>query len=148
MGNGGSIKTYNCPNNYDNNKFLQIVKLFEKIDKNKNDILELNEIKEISCKDINNKIIILEKELDNEKRNLDNEIKRLNDKMNEKITELKKQKLNKEKTIKKKLEKYRNMNDEEKCKALIEKISFDKKEIDFWKFYTYMKDKTNEINNL
>lgn len=108
----------------------------------------MNEIKEISCKDINNKIIILEKELDNEKRNLDNEIKRLNDKMNEKITELKKQKLNKEKTIKKKLEKYRNMNDEEKCKALIEKISFDKKEIDFWKFYTYMKDKTNEINNL
>ena len=40
------------------------------------------------------------------------------------------------------------MNDEEKCKALIEKISFDKKEIDFWKFFTYMKDKTNEINNL
>ena len=73
---GGGItkketKIIECPDNYDRIKFDKILKLFNKLDKNKNNVLELDEMKLISEKHINNRIKLLENKIESEKRILE-----------------------------------------------------------------------------
>ena len=162
MGTGSSvvnISKLECPNNYDKDKFQIILSLFEKLDKNDDLILELNELKEISNKHINNRILLLEKEQDKEKKQTKTAIEVLEFNKQKHINELELSFISKKKKYNKKLEnrlnninknllKYRNMNDINKSKAFINVVSYNNKNIDFWKFFTYMKDKIHDIRNL
>ena len=40
------------------------------------------------------------------------------------------------------------MDDDSKCISFINLVSYDNKKLDFWRLFTYMKDKTNEIEDL
>ena len=148
MGSSASVNNLNCPANYDNERFNIIIKLFEKIDKNNNLILEMDEIKKISELHISNKIKFLENESKRENENIKNEINKILKKLNDKIKELKKSNEHRQKIIKSNLEKYKNMDNESKCRSFLNSVSYDNKKLDFWRFFTYMKDKTNEIEDL
>ena len=69
MGSSVSVNNLKCPSNYDKERFNIIIKLFEKIDKNNNLILEMEEIKKISELHISNKIDFLENESKRENKN-------------------------------------------------------------------------------
>ena len=148
MGSGVSTNNIECPSNYNKDKFNIILNLFRKLDKNNDNILEMDEIKKISKQHIENRKKLLDNESKRENKNTNDEIERLKLRMQEKIDELNKENTHRQKIINKNLIKYRNMGENEKCLALIEMISYDKTNIDFWKFFTYMKDKTNDIDNL
>ena len=161
---GGGItkketKIIECPDNYDRKKFEKILKLFNKLDKNKNNILELNEMKLISEKHINNRIKLLENRIESEKRILELKINTLKSEKDKKIDNIKldfcfkknnleKDNKNIENEINNKIIILENLDDTDKCKRLIEKISYNKSKIDFWKFFTYMKERTDDIENI
>mgnify|MGYP004000887239 CR=1 FL=1 len=149
MGTGSSvvnISKLECPNNYDKDKFQIILSLFEKLDKNDDLILELNELKEISNKHINNRILLLEKEQDKEKKQTKTTIEVLEFNKQKHINELELSFISKKKDYEKKLE--NRLNNINKSKAFINVVSYNNKNIDFWKFFTYMKDKIHDIRNL
>ena len=53
MGSGASSKRM-CPDNYDNNKFSKIIKLFDKLDNNGDNVVESSELDKISKLHIQN----------------------------------------------------------------------------------------------
>ena len=160
MGGGVSKRNiYICPNNYDTEKFNIILNLYYKLDKNNNSILEIDEIKELSNLHVRDRISLLERERESEKNNALVEIKSIKTKQLNKILEIKStddKKIRditnrtnyKLSSIDKKLKTYSEMNDEEKCNKLIENISYDKKSVDFWKFFLHIKDKTSDVESL
>ncbi len=148
MGSSVSVNNLKCPSNYDKERFNIIIKLFEKIDKNNNLILEMEEIKKISELHISNKIDFLENESKRENKKFEKEITEIKKKLNDKIEELNKSNEHKQKIIKSNLEKYKSMDDDSKCISFINLVSYDNKKLDFWRLFTYMKDKTNEIEDL
>ncbi len=148
MGSGISTNNIECPANYNKDKFNIILNLFRKLDKNNDSILEIDEVKEISKQHIENRIKLLDNESKRENKNTNDEIKKLKLRMQEKIDELNISNEHRQKIIKLNLDKYVDMGEIERCLALMDMISYDKRNIDFWKFFTYMKDKTNDIENL
>ena len=158
MGSGASSKRM-CPDNYDNNKFSKIIKLFDQLDNNGDNVVESSELDKISKLHIQNQIT----ELENKKKL---EIIR-RDKVDEFIfNETNK----KQKEIQKEMWDSKAKNDcfsnielmgfnmeigwlnklkkEERERMFLKKISNEKGYIDFWKFFQYMKNRTHDIKNI
>lgn len=162
MGSGitkKEVKKIECPDNYDRIKFEKILKLFNRLDKNNNNILELDEMKLISEKHNNNRIKLLENRIESEKRILELKINTLKSEKDKKIDNIKldfcfkknnieRDNKNIESEINKKIIILGNLDDKEKCKRLMDKISYNQNKINFWKFFTYMKERTDDIENI
>jgi hypothetical protein len=162
MGSGITKKEVNkieCPDNYDTIRFDKILKLFKILDKNKNNILELDEMILISEKHINNRKKLLENRIESENRILELKINTLQSEKDKKIDNIKldfyfkknnleRENKNIENKINKKILILETLDDKEKCKRLMDKISYNKNKIDFWKFFTYMKERTDDIENI
>ena len=139
--------------------FDKILKLFKILDKNKNNILELDEMILISEKHINNRKKLLENRIESENRILELKINTLQSEKDKKIDNIKldfyfkknnleRENKNIENKINKKILILETLDDKEKCKRLMDKISYNKNKIDFWKFFTYMKERTDDIENI
>jgi hypothetical protein len=160
MGSGQSVvQKLECPKDYDEEKFSQILRLYDRLDKNGDHVVEQDELKEIAELHISNRIILLNKEKKGEeeqkeititaaKFKQDQKIKEIKSKTKNKIEEAKQLLETRKQKIDKTIEKIQQLSDDEKNKAFLRVVSYDNKHIDFWKFFTYMKDKTNDIPNI
>ena len=160
MGSGQSVvQKLECPKDYDEEKFSQILRLYDRLDKNGDHVVEQDELKEIAELHISNRIMLLNKEKKGEEEQKEITIFAAKFKQDQKIKEIKSKTKNKieeanqlletrKQKIDKTIEKFQQLSDDEKNKAFLRVVSYDNKHIDFWKFFTYMKDKTNDIPNI
>jgi hypothetical protein len=158
MGSGAS-KQLKCPKEYDDGKFKVILQLYDKLDKDGDHVVETDEIKEISKLHIDNKIRSLQKDIlkeahvyeqnilqiefqKNQKIKLAEEEAKLNIQSEKENNELRKSQLNE------KIQNYSNLSEEERCKKFMTAVTDSNKHIEFWKFFEYMKNKTDDIKNI
>ena len=158
MGSGAS-KQLKCPDKYDDEKFKLILQLYDKLDKDGDHVVETDEIKEISKLHIQNKIRVLEKDILKNKQTLEQKKSQIEF---EKLQQIKKAEENakininseielntsKNKQLTNKIEIYSNLSEEERCKKFMEAVTDSDKHIEFWKFFEYMKNKTEDIKNI
>ena len=156
MGSGASKLI--CPKDYDAKKFNMILKLYDRLDSNGDQIIENSELKDIANLHIENikKFIIndsLQKKLDYEQKIIDAN-KMYNYQMNEmeinfkrKLGIIQNQKCSSIYNSNQKLKTLDGMNADDKCNTFLKVVS-NKKHIDFWKFFEYMQDKTGDIKNI
>lgn len=158
MGSGASTRR-KCPANYDEEKFSKILTLFDQLDKNGDNVVVSTELDEISKLHVKNQVEAIER-----KKKL--EIIRKN-KVDLFLIEDTKKKLEE---IRKDMEASKVKNDsfsnnvilgynmeigwfnrltqKERANLFLKKVSDNKDHIDFWKFFEYMKNKTQDIKNI
>jgi hypothetical protein len=161
MGSGSSVtnKNIECPENYNSDDFNIILELFKKLDINNNDILELEELKVLSNNHIKNRIKLLNSEkvrqieinrinIDTLKQKKELKIKELNDSFNSKKNNHNSNLSINLKRLDINIKNLEQMGEEEKGKRFVNIISYNKKDIDFWRFFLYMKNKIEDIKTL
>ena len=158
MGSGVS-KQLKCPNGYNKDKFQIILQLYDKLDKDGDHVVETEEIKEISKLHIDNKIRNLQKDILIEDQILQQKITKINFEKSQKIKNAEEDsKLNivseniyyknKKIQLNEKIQTYSNFSEEERCNKFIYAVTDSNKNIEFWKFFEYMKTKTDDIKNI
>lgn len=158
MGSGAS-KQLVCPKNYEEDKFKIILQLYDKLDKDGDHVVETNEIKEISKLHIDNKIKCLKRDLVKEdqllKQTLENikfkktqEIKQAEDNAIINIDYETKNTTSKKEQLNSKIQNYSNLSENDRCKKFMEAVTDSDSHIEFWKFFDYMKNKTDDIKNI
>ena len=158
MGSSASTKLV-CPKDYDNEKFKTILELFDKLDKNGDRVVESNELKEIANLHVKNRIRLLNESKNTSTENLklkiaDLESKKLQTiaKINREIA-MEKRKVNSEHTqfmqnTVAKIQSYEKLDEKEKAEKFLGVVSDKNNHIEFWKFFDYMKNKTDDIQNI
>ncbi len=158
MGSASS-KRLVCPDGYDNKQFGMILKLYDHLDSNGDQVIETLELKDIAELHIKNKKTELTKkqqqytkdyeydiqqeQLRYEKNKVDISI--IHERNIEKINN---SNISKDISIKNEIEKLDKMCENEKCQTFLNVVSADGKHIEFWKFFEYMKNKTGDIKNI
>jgi hypothetical protein len=158
MGSSASIKL-KCPKDYDKDNFAMILKLYDHLDYNGDQVIETLELKDIAKLHIKNK----QTELSNLRKS---ELQYYNYKLEKAKLKNEKEKadlmLNYEKTIEKinnsniindvtlvnKIKDLENMDVEKQCQTFLNVVSSDGKHIEFWKFFDYMQNRTYDIKNI
>ena len=158
MGSSASTKL-TCPKDYDNNKFNMILKLYDRLDSNGDQVIETLELKDIAKLHINNRKTEINKLKEKEVKDYEYNLNQERLKLEKDIEDLK---LNHEKNIEKinnshicrdvslinQINKLENMDEATQCQTFLNVVSNDGKHIEFWKFFDYMKTRTNDIKNI
>ena len=158
MGSGSS-KQLKCPEGYENEKFKVILQLYDKLDKDGDHVVETDEIKEISKLHISNKIRALQKDIIKEGQILQQTLLEIEFQKTQKIkraeeeAKLNTQNENSDNEMRKvqlnvKIQTYSNLSEEDRCKKFMNAVTDSNKNIEFWKFFEYMKNKTDDIKNI
>ena len=148
-----------CPSNYNKEKFNKILILYDKLDKNGDHVVVNNELKEISNLHFNNKILFFDQKKKKIIGDFNADINRLNLLKKQQVASLELDyeyniKLinnKKDKNLnfcKNTIERYKSLSIIEKSNKFMEVISDNKGYVDFWKFFEYLKDKTDDIDNI
>jgi hypothetical protein len=160
MGSGiscsGALK---CPKDFDNKKFSKIRMLFDKLDSNGDRLVDSSELTQISNLHVENNVRELERKkqlsllrkqridlfLDEDSKNKLEEIQKDSDE-----SKLRNVIFTNNKIIGYNMEinYYKKLSKEEKQKIFLKKVTNNKGHIVFWKFFEYMKSKTNDIENI
>ena len=157
MGSGSSRLT--CPKDYDEGKFKQILLLYDRLDKNGDhtvDETELDGISGLHVKNQLNKLENMKKPLVNEKHqsivkmeaDLKIKIKELRDNINIMKEQLNNNTKHKLEIIENDIKNLKNITEEERNKKFKNAITDKKNQIEFWKFFEYMKTRTDDIPNI
>jgi hypothetical protein len=158
MGSSASIKL-KCPKDYDKDNFAMILKLYDHLDRNGDQVIETMELKDIANLHINNNITEISnlkiKENDDYKYKLEKaklkyeknkaDLKLLHEETIEKITNS--HKINDDGIVAK-INNLNNLTKEQKCLTFLKVVSCDGIHIEFWKFFEYMKNRTGDIKNI
>ena len=158
MGSSASIQL-KCPDDYDKTKFDKILKLYDKLDSNGDHIVETDELKEISELHIQNKIRAFQRK---EKVIEDNtnialskaefvkqqKIKQINSEYESEVVNINEMKVINLKKCQEAKDKYNSLPEEQKSKEFIKAVGDKSGHIEFWKFFEYMKNKTDDIVNI
>ena len=158
MGSGGSVlkkEKIICPNNYNEEKFYKILNLYEKIQDNEVENNELFDISNNYVDDLLQKlekekvktILIHQKKLLLHKLNLDHKMRILQNEYTTNMEETNKMLSKNTNSLEKRILKLETCTNEEKKKLFLGNI-MKNNEIDFEKFFDYMKDKTEAIENI
>lgn len=158
MGSGASSKRV-CPSDYDDDKFSKIIKLFDQLDNNGDNIVESSELDDISKLHVKNQITELENKKNSEisRRNKVNEfiINEAKKKQNEIQKEMFDSKFkndcfsnNQILVFNMEIEWLKRLGKEKREILFLKKVSNKKGYIDFWKFFEYMKNRTHDIKNI
>ena len=157
MGSGSS--QLKCPHDYENEKFQKILTLYDRLDSNGDHVVQTDELNKIADLHVRNKIRKLKENIEN----IDNETKRKNKALDQetayKIAELNSQLIHqqtrnlaeKEDLVKftnSEIDKLQNMTPEKKSEKFMNAVTTHNGHIDFWKFFDYMKDRTQDIDNI
>lgn len=148
-----------CPSGYSEENFKKIIKAFDRLDRDGDQAIESEEAATMANLHVKNKIRLLSTHINERKRGYDLELNRLNNQSN---IELEKMKLKwknhienyksgfgeKQGLLNKKLAYYQGLNNEGAKKEVIKAVVGKDDKIEFWKFYEYMKDKTEDLDNL
>lgn len=154
MGIGASIKL-NCPNDYDKNKFNMILKLYDRLDSNGDQVIETRELIDIANLHIENRMTFINDSLSNDyqlKLNIEHnryttQLGELNRKYKKNIENINTTQIKKSDNLQNELTLLKNMSENDKCKTFLKVVS-NGKHIDFWKFFEYMKGRTGDIKNI
>lgn len=156
---GGGSSRLVCPKDYDESKFKKILLLYDKLDKNGDHNVDENELSAISQLHVKNQLNKLEnmkKPLVNEKHqsivkmeaDLEIKIKELRDNINIMKEQLNNNTKHKLEIIENDIKNLKNLSEEERNKKFKNAITDKKNQIEFWKFFEYMKTRTDDIPNI
>ena len=160
MGSAASSSVLHCPKGYDKNKFKQICCLFDTLDKDSNMGVSSDELNNIADLHVQNCISNLNTKLDAEKTCLAQRIKYIHEQKKNDIQKIKDKAEAEQSTtqiqskavqaaIKKNIHYYANMTKYQKQNTFMKALTpKDKLHIDFWTFFEYMKNRTEDIQNI
>jgi len=163
MGSGvtkcDTIKEIECPENYDERSFQKILTIYNKIQKTDDVMKEKDEISTIAKMHINKKKDLLNKKkilIENTKHKkvlkLNTELqkaqKQLISQHIQALSDLNKVASDELRKINYKIGELNSLTENEKQDIILKKISNKSKEVDFWLFFNYMKDKVNDMENI
>lgn len=161
MGSGASKGSSQlvCPESYPEEKFNKILKLFDRLDQDGDQVVENDELKCIAELHVKNKIAMLNLSLKNNKVTFESNNKLYLEKKRLEMEKLEKEwddriknyQVNYQREvdlINKNMNGYQNMKSEDKQKMFMNVITDDNNKIEFWKFFEYMKNKTDDIDNI
>lgn len=161
MGSGASKESRQlvCPELYPEDKFSKVLKLFDRLDEDGDQVVENDELKCIAQLHVKNKINLLNLNLQSNKVTFDSQnklylekkrlaIEKLEKEWDDRICNYKTSYENEVNLLKSKLTNYQNMKDEDKQEMFMNVITDDDNKIEFWKFFEYIKDKTDDIDNI
>ena len=158
MGSGASKKLV-CPKDFDKEKFGMILKLYDHLDSNGDQVIETMELKDIANLHIKNRKTELTKLKCKEQQDYTYELdqarlKHEKDKADllllyEQTTEhINNSHDSKDLSIDNKINSLEQLPEKEKCQLFLNVVSEDGKHIDFWKFFDYMRNRTADIKNI
>ena len=158
MGSGAS-KQLKCPDNYDNEKFKKILMLYDRLDANGDQVVETDELHQIADLHVRNKIGRMKEYIDRIEeeasqkyeqleKNAAYKISTINSQLMLDIQKHKNRKVDDVKCAQNMIDTMQNMSKEKKAKKFKEAVSDKDGHIKFWTFYEYMKDRTDDIQNI
>jgi len=158
MGSGAS-KQLKCPNDYDEEKFKKILILYDKLDSNGDHVVETDELHQIADLHVRNKIGRMKEYIDRIEEEAVQKFQELEKDASYKISAINSQlmldiKKNKERKVEdvkdaeRMIDTMQNMTKEKKAQKFKDAVSDKDGHIKFWTFYEYMKDRTQDIQNI
>ena len=164
MGTGASSQNHRrvCPKDYDPEKFKMILSLYDKLDSDGDNVIDIAELKSIAELHIKNNITqnkaelkqnesyksrnieLLEEECKKKKARILAEIEA---ELESKRREIDNHFEDKQRKIEENIRVYETMDCGAKSDTFMSVVS-DDKHIDFWEFYEYMKKRTGDIKNI
>lgn len=158
MGSGVS-KKLKCPQDYDEKKFAMILKLYDRLDSNGDQVIDTMELKDISKLHIKNRITELsnakkceqsdmEYKLDQARLKNEKKKKDLEFAYQKELEEINNANISNDVRLQNGIKKLENMTEKQSCETFLEVVSKDGKHIEFWKFFDYMKNRTSDIKNI
>ena len=158
MGSGASNRL-KCPVDYDGDMFSKILTLFDQLDKNGDHVVDSSELNEISNLHIKNLTVEIEKKKKLELIRKEKVDTFLIEDTKKKLEEIKKDMessqvkndcFSENRMLEYEMEVgwFNRLTKEEREKMFLNKISNKKGQIDFWKFFEYMKHRTADIQNI
>ena len=164
MGTGASSQNHRreCPKDYDPEKFKMILSLYDKLDSDGDNVIDIAELKSIAELHIKNNITRNKEELQQNESYKSRNIHLLEAECEKKKTrilaeieaelESKRREItnhfeDKQKKIEENIRVYETMDCGAKSDTFMSVVSKDN-QIDFWEFYEYMKKRTSDIKNI
>jgi len=158
MGSGSSTKL-KCPKDYDKEKFAKILKVYDHLDSNGDQVIETLELKDIAKLHIKNRqteLLNLRKSEEQnynyklEKSRLKNEKDKadLNLSYDKDVEKINNSHIINDVTLVNKINDLENMEEKKQCEMFLDVVSKDGKHIEFWKFFDYMQNRTDDIKNI
>ena len=158
MGSAASTKLV-CPKDYDKTNFGMILKLYDQLDRNGDQVIETLELKDIADLHIKNRQTELSKLIENEQQDFNYLIQKaklryekdkidLQIRYDQNIEKINNSHTRNDESIRTKIEDLNNLDEKNKCQKFMNVVSNDGKHIEFWKFFEYMKDRTQDIKNI
>ena len=158
MGSGASTKL-NCPKDYNQEKFKKILILYDRLDKNGDHVVETDELHKIADLHVRNKIRKMKEYIDlienahqRKLQELENEashkISDINSKLILDINKYKTRKVEDVKCAQKTIDMWQNMSSIKKAEKFKTAVSDKNGHIDFWTFFEYMRERTDDIQNI
>ena len=156
---GAPTQPLQCPENYDEDDFAKILRLYDRLDADGNMIVEEDELGQIATHHVNNKkkmlqiklsqnealkkqtILQLKVELEQTKKNLE---MRYEEKIKSETTLSENNKI----LLTKEINELKRLTNKEKREMLLLRITDSNNVIDFWKFFEYMKERVGDIDNI
>lgn len=156
---GGGSSQLKCPNDYEKEKFQKILKLYDRLDSNGDHVVQTEELNKIADLHVRNKIRKFKENIDNIQSETEIKNKNLEQLTSYKIAELNTQLINQQtRNLAQKddlisftnseIDKLQSMTPEKKSEKFMAAVTTDNGHIDFWKFFEYMKDRTQDIDNI
>ena len=151
-----------CPKNYETEKFKMILSLYDKLDKDGDNVIDVSELKEIATLHINNNITknktelrqnenyknknlqLLEVECEKKRRRVLDEVEA---ELSAKKREIEQHFQDKQSKLEENIRVLESMDSGAKSDTFMSVVSKDK-HIDFWEFFDYMKQRTGDIKNI
>lgn len=158
MGSGAS-KQLKCPKDYDQEKFKKILILYDRLDKNGDHVVETDELNKIADLHVRNKIRKMKEYIDlienlheRKLQELENEashkISDINSKLILDINKYKTRKVEDVKCAQKTIDAWQNMSAINKAEKFKAAVSNKNGHIEFWTFFEYMRERTDDIQNI
>lgn len=163
MGSGASksnVPVLKCPKDYDTEKFKQICKLFDELDKDSNLGVSSDELTKIAALHVKNCQTHLSKKIGAEKQALGHEIRKIDERLVGDIAELRQgaeaakqaATLRSEQAqliIQNQVDEYASLDEDGQENAFMKVLRpKDETHIDFWTFFEYMKTRVDDIKNI
>ena len=158
MGSSASTQL-KCPKGFDEEKFNIVLQLYDKLDKDGDHVVESHEIREISKLHIDNKIRDIQQDIIKDTQTLQRNLDKIEFNKSQMIKQLKEDAILDTQSIKNKneirtkllndkIKTYSNLSDEDRSKQFMTAITNSNEDIEFWKFFEYMKTRTDDIKNI
>lgn len=158
MGSGAS-KQLKCPSDYDEDKFKKILMLYDRLDSNGDQVVETDELHQIADLHVRNKIGRMKEYIDRveyEATQKYDELEKIaafkisavNSKLILDIQKHKTRKVEDVKCAQNMIDSMQNMSKTQKAEKFKQAVCDKSGHIHFWTFFEYMKDKTNDIQNI